>query len=183
MRYVLTRRHPPTSRVLVVESGPRHVLERLLPALDKVYPDLQQIDLLTCHPGVPQGFDEQRGRIFRVQEYRSTAARRMLFRELKSRRPDICGLLCTGDPIMTAWKWMAAWHAPSKVFLVNENADFFWFDRGHWRILVRFLRVRSGLGSGDALSHLGQALLLPFTFTFLLLYAAQVHFRRWLRTV
>jgi len=39
------------------------------------------------------------------------------------------------------------------------------------------------LGSGDALSHLREALLLPLTFTFLLLYAAQVHFRRWLRTI
>ncbi len=183
MRYAFTSRHPPTFRVLVVESGPRHVLERLLPALAKNYPDLQQIDILTCHPGIPQGFDARRGRIFRVQEYRGGTARRRLFRELKNRHPDICGLLCTGDPIMTAWKWLAAWHAPAKVFLVNENSDYFWFDRGHWRILVRFLMLRAGLGGGDALSHLGQALLLPFTFTFLLLYAAQIHFRRWLRSV
>lgn len=182
VRYAFTRRHPPTSRVLVVESGPRHVLERLLPALDRNYPDLEQIDVLTCHPGIPQGFDTQRGRIFRVQEYRGGPARRQLFHELKSRRPDICGLLCTGDPIMTAWKWLTAWHAPSKVFLVNENADYFWFDRGHLPVLVRFLMMRAGFGGGNALPHLGQALLLPFTVTFLLLYAAQVHFRRWLRS-
>lgn len=158
------------------------MLERLLPALNNNYPNLEQIDILTCYPGVPQGFDTQRVRIFRVQEYRSAAARRRLFRELKSRRPDICGLLCTEDPIMTAWKWMGAWHVPSKVFLVNENSDYFWFDRGHWRILVRFLMMRAGLGRGDVLSHLGAALLLPLTFMFLLFYAAQVHFRRWLRT-
>jgi len=167
----------------VVESGPRHVLEKLLLALGKNYPEPLQIDLLTCHAGVPQGFDSERGRIYRVQDYRGAAARRRLFRELKARQPDICGLLCTGDPIMTAWKWLAAWHAPSKIFLVNENADYFWLDRGHWRMLSRFLRTRAGLGSGDALSHLGQALLLPFTFVFLLLYSAQVHFRRWLRTI
>ena len=157
-------------------------MERLLPALDRNYPDLGQIDVLTCHPGVPQGFDASRGQIFRVQDYRGGTARGKLFRELKSRRPDICGLLCTGDPIMTAWKWTTASHVPAKVFLVNENADYFWFDRGHWRILGRFLMERMGLGRGDALSHLGQALLLPFTLSFLLLYAAQVHFRRWLRS-
>lgn len=159
------------------------MLERLLPALDRNYPEVVQLDVLTCHPGIPQGFDPQRGRIFRVQDYPGGTARRRLFRELKNRRPDICGLLCTGAPVMTAWKWLTAWNVPSKVFLVNENSDYFWFDRGHWRILGRFLMVRAGLGGGNALSHLGQALLLPFTFTFLLLYAAQIHFRRWLRSV
>lgn len=182
VRYVFTRRYPPTTRVLVVESGPRHVLERLLPALESNFARLEQIDVLTCHPGVPRGFDAQRGKLFHVQEYRTAAARRGLFRELKSRRPDICGLLCTGDPIMTAWKWVTAWHAPSKIFLVNENSDYFWLDRGHWRILARFGMIRAGLGRGSALPHLGQFLLLPFTFAFLLLYAAQVHFRRWLRS-
>ena len=43
-------------------------------------------------------------------------------------------------------------------------------------------RIRAGLSGGDTLPHLGELLVLPFTFTFLLLYAAQVHFRRWLRT-
>jgi hypothetical protein len=182
VRYVLTRRHPSASRILVVESGSRHVLERLLPALDRNYPSLQQIDILTCHPGIPESFDPARGRVFRVQDYRGASARRRLFRELKNRRPDICGLLCTGAPIMTAWKWLAAWRMPSKIFLVNENSDYFWLDRGHWRILLNFAMQRAGLGSGDALSQIGGALLLPLTLTFLLLYAAQVHFRRWLRT-
>lgn len=182
VRYVLTRRHPPTSRILVVESGPRHVLERLLPALDRNYPEVRQIDILTCYPGVPENFDPGRGRIFHVQDYRGSAARRRLFRELTNRRPDICGMLCTGAPIMTAWKWLTAWRMPSKVFLVNENSDYFWLDRGHWRILLNFAMQRAGLGSGDALSQIGGALLLPLTFTILLVYAAQVHFRRWLRT-
>ncbi len=183
MRYFLTRKHPPTSRVLLVESGPRHVLERLLPALDRNYGRLEQIDLLTCHSGAPRGFDPQRGRIYRVQDFRGGRARRRLFQELRSRRPDICGLLCAGVPIMTPWKWLAAWYAPSKVFLINENSDYFWLDRGHWRIVWRFILIRAGLSGGNALTHVGGLLLLPFTFTYLLLYAAQVHFRRWLRTL
>jgi hypothetical protein len=167
---------------LVVESGPRHVLERLLPALDRNYGRLGQIDLLTCHAGAPQGFDLERGRIYRVQNYRGWRARRRLFKELRSRQPDICGLLCTGLPIMTPWKWLAAWHAPSKIFLINENGDYFWLDRGHGRIIWRFMLIRAGLSGGDTLPHLGDLLVLPFTFTYLLLYAAQVLFRRWLRT-
>jgi hypothetical protein len=42
--------------------------------------------------------------------------------------------------------------------------------------------IRAGLSGGDALDHIGGLFALPFTFTYLLLYAAQVHFRRWLRT-
>jgi len=168
--------------VLLVESGPRHVLERLLPALERNYGRLEQIDLLTCHAGAPQGFDLERGRIYHVQDHRGWRARRRLFKELRSRQPDICGLLCTGLPIMTPWKWLAAWHAPSKIFLINENGDYFWLDRGHGRIIWRFMLIRAGLSGGDTLPHLGDLLVLPFTFTYLLLYAAQVLFRRWLRT-
>jgi hypothetical protein len=167
---------------LLVESGPRHVLERLLPALDRNYSRPEQIDLLTCHAGTPQGFDPERGRIYRVQDYHGWGARRRLFKEIRSRKPDICGLLCTGVPIMTPWKWLTAWYAPSKIFLVNENGDYFWLDWGHGRILWRFIMLRAGLSGGDTLVHLGEMLVLPFTFTYLLLYAAQVHFRRWLRT-
>ena len=117
-----------------------------------------------------------------MQDYRGWRARRRLFKELRSRQPDICGLLCTGLPIMTPWKWLAAWHAPSKIFLINENSDYFWLDRGHGRIIWRFMLIRAGLSGGDALAHLGELLVLPFTFTYLLIYAAQMHFRRWLRT-
>jgi hypothetical protein len=183
VRFVLTPRCPDIRRVLVVESGPRHVMERLLPALDRNIPDLEQIDLLTCHAGAPHGFDATRGNIYHVQDYAGSAGRGKLFRELRARRPDICGLLCTGVPIMTAWKWLAAWHAPAKVFLVNEHADYFWFDRGNWRMVIRFALYRAGFGSGHASAHLAQIAVLPFTFTFLLLYAGQLHFRRWLRSL
>jgi len=182
MRYFFTHAHPPTQRVLLVESGPRYVLERLLPALEQNYGRLEQIDLLTCHAGVPQSFDMERGRIYRVQDHRGWKARRRLFKDLRGRQPDICGLLCTGLPIMTPWKWLAAWHVPSKVFLINENGDYFWLDRGHVRIIWRFMLIRAGLSGGNAPAHLGEILVLPFTFAYLLLYAAQVHFRRWLRT-
>src|SRR3974377_1519874 len=162
MRYLLTPRQPPTQRVLLVESGPRHVLEALLPALDRNYGRLPQIDVLTCHAGVPNGFDAERGGIYHVQDYVGGAARGRLLKELRSRKPDICGLLCTGVPIMTAWKWLTAWHAPSKIFLINENGDYFWLDRAHWRIVWRFMLIRAGLSGGNAPAQIGEVLLLPF---------------------
>ena len=30
---------------------------------------------------------------------------------------------------MTKWKWALAFRLPVKVLVVNENGDFFWFDR------------------------------------------------------
>jgi hypothetical protein len=178
VRYVFTQACPDIHRALLVESGPRHILEKLLPALDRNHPELQQIDVLTCHPGAPRGFDLARGRVFHVQEYRGADARWRLLNELRARRPDICGVLCAGVPVMTAWKWLAAWRMPSKIFLINENADYFWLDRGHLTILRRFAFARAGFGQGRQLAHLGQILLFPFTFVFLLGYAAQVHLRR-----
>jgi hypothetical protein len=181
VRYVFTRRCPDITRVLLVESGPRFVLEKLLPALDRNHPGITQLDILTCHPGAPRGFDPARGRLFHVQDFQGASKRRELFAQLKRRQPDVCGLLCTGASIMTAWKWLTAWHSRSKIFLVNENADYFWLDRGHVRILWRFALTRAGLGGGHTLAHLGQILLFPFTLAFLLVYAAQVHLRRKLR--
>jgi hypothetical protein len=32
---------------------------------------------------------------------------------------------------MTKWKWMLAARLPGKVFVVNENGDYFWLDHGH----------------------------------------------------
>ena len=52
---------------------------------------------------------------------------------------------------MTKWKWMLAARLPAKVFVINEFADFFWLDCGHWRNIAEFARVRLGL-SGSAVA-------------------------------
>ena len=33
--------------------------------------------------------------------------------------------------MLLKWKWAIALRLPAKVFLINENGDYFWFDRGH----------------------------------------------------
>ena len=55
-------------------------------------------------------------------------------------------------PIMTKWKWVLVQpRLPAKVFVINENGDYFWLDRGHSRAILHFALFRAGLtGSGAA---------------------------------
>jgi hypothetical protein len=55
VRYSLTGRLPAITRVLLIESGRREILERLIPALRRIWGDAVQLDLLTCYPGLPAG--------------------------------------------------------------------------------------------------------------------------------
>ena len=79
---------------------------------------------------------------------------------------------------MTKWKWAIATRLPAKVFLVNENGDYFWLDRGHWRSIRSFVLFRAGLTGSSAVRTLARLLLFPFTLAYLLLYASTVHMRR-----
>ena len=54
MKYFFRRRGPVLNRIVLVESGPREIFEKLLPYL---YPHCPEIDLVTCYVGAPPGFD------------------------------------------------------------------------------------------------------------------------------
>lgn len=177
MRYFLSRRIPHFTRVLLVESGSRGVSERLLPVLIEKWREIE-IDLVTCYPGEPPGF---RGRVYRVTDYRGRAERKRLYRELAARRYGLTGILCSGDPIMTKWKWVLAARLRSKIFVVNENADFFWLDRGHWRNALRMAQTRTGITGTAGIPALAQWLFFPVTLVYLLLFAGAVHIRRKVR--
>jgi hypothetical protein len=82
---------------------------------------------------------------------------------------------------MTKWKWALAAHVPAKLFVVNENGDFFWADYSNWKIIIHFLLFRAGLTGADAVPTLTRLALFPFTLAFLLLYAGVAHLRRKLR--
>ena len=174
MRYVLRRRQPPVSRILLVESGSRHLIERVLGPLRASYGAGTQVDLLTCFSGVPAGIDA----VHRVTDYRGRAARRQLYRELAAGGYSIMGILCSAEPIMTKWKWALAARLPVKVFVINENGDYFWLDRGHWRAIRHFVLFRAGLTGAGALRTLARVAAFPFTLFYLLLYASTVHLRR-----
>ncbi len=180
VRYFLRRGQPPVSRILLVESGSRSLIERALPSLRATYGEAVPVDLVTCYEGAPAGV----GRVYRVANHRGRAGRRELYRALQANRYPIMGLVCSAEPIMTRWKWALALRLGVKVFVINENADYFWLDRAHWRALRHFVLFRAGLTGSGAARTLGRLLAFPFTLSYLLLYAAAVHLgRAWRRVI
>ena len=177
MRYFFRRYIPKFERILLVESGSRYLADALLPGLEKLYPDMQ-LDLVTCFAGLPKGFREDRGRVWRVTDYQGRSARSRLYAEIASRRHTICGIICTGEPIMTKWKWILAARSSGKVFILNENGDYFWLDYSNWTTIRHFILFRTGLAGAGAARTLLRLVLLPFTLAYLLLYAATLHLRR-----
>jgi len=182
MRYVLRLRFPEVRRILLVESGSRHIIEQLVPLLRQYWPEAP-IGLVTCYAGLPAALAaEPASEVFQVADYQGRAGRRRLYRELARRGYAVMGILCTAEPVMTKWKWALALRLPVKVFIVNENCDFFWLDRSQIPTLLRFLLYRAGMGGAQAVPTLLRLLLFPCTVLYLLLYAAAVHLRRQFRT-
>jgi hypothetical protein len=180
MRYFISRAVPPFSRVLLVESGRRDLYEDLLRGLYEVHPDMRA-DLVTCYAGAPRHFRSDRGRVYRVTDYPDQASRKRFYAELAANHYSIAGIICSAEPVMTKWKWMLAFRLPAKVFVLNENGDYFWIDRGHWSNIRRFVLFRAGLSGAGAVRTIGRLLLFPFALVYLALFALAVHFRRRLR--
>ena len=182
MRYFLSRSVPPFSRVLLVESGSRDLFEELLSGLYDLHPQMKA-DLVTCYAGVPKNFRTELGNVYRVTEYPDGRSRQRLYKQLAANRYVIVGIICSAEPIMTKWKWMLAARLSGKVFVLNENGDYFWLDRGHLGAIRHFVMFRAGLTGTGAVRALARLVLFPFTLLYLILYAATIHLRRKLRTL
>ena len=165
-----------------MESGSRYLFENMLPGLYSTHPENVRVDLITCFPGLPKGFDTTRGEVFRVTDYIGRPARKAFYARLIAARYDIIGIICSGEPIMTKWKWALAWQVPAKLFVLNENGDYFFVDRGQLGTIKYFVLYRAGLSGAGGVTTLLRLALFPFTFAYLLLYAAYVHLRRIART-
>ena len=174
MRYFLRRGQPPVTRILLVESGSRHLIEQILPGLRRTFGQSIPIDLVTCFTGAPPGIQAA----YHVTDHRGSGGRRKLYRTLATERYSILGILCSAEPIMTKWKWSLAARLPAKVFIINENGDYFWLDRSQWRTVLHFALFRAGLTGSGAARTLARLLVFPFTLSYLLLYASTVHIRR-----
>jgi hypothetical protein len=181
VRYVLRAGHAPVNAILLVESGSRQLLERVVSNLRQNWGNDIFIDLVTCFSGLPDGFRPETTRVYSVAEYRGRTLRRRLYRQLRQNRYAFTGIICSGEPLMTKWKWAVALRVPAKVFVINENADYFWFDRRNWNKVRILAMQRSGLAGAGAARMLAQILAFPFTLLYLLLYASVVHTRRALR--
>jgi hypothetical protein len=181
VRYFLTGRLPKVTAILLVESGSRGLVEGVLPGLRENFGPNIFIDLVTCYSSLPNGFDPARTRVFRVSDYRGRHARRRLYRELVANRYALLGIICSGEVVMAKWKWAIALHVPAKVFIINENGDYFWLDRLHLDPIRQFVLLRTGLAGSGAVRSLVRLATFPFTLFYLLLYATVVHTRRALR--
>lgn len=170
---------PPLGRILLVESGGRHIHDRLIPHFREAWNADLEIDLVTCFAGLPGSFGE--GRVYRVGDYATPEARAALLEELRTRDYAAVAILCTAEPVMTKWKWWLAWKLPAKLLIVNENGDYFWFDRSNARLIAKFVLYRAGLTGAGAVGSLARLVFFPFTLLYLISYAGWVHARRRLR--
>ena len=178
MRYFLTGRLPKATAILLVESGTRGLVEGLIGGLRQTFGDQVQIDLVTCYATLPKGFEPHNTRVYRVGDYRGRAARARLYRELAANRYALMGIVCSGEIVMAKWKWVLALRIPAKLFIINENGDYFWFDRMHVGTIREFVLLRSGLAGAGAARTLVRLISFPFTLLYLLLYATTAHARR-----
>jgi hypothetical protein len=187
MRWFLSRAVPQPTRVLLLESGPRAVAERLIPRLREVFGQEIPIDLLTCLPSNPASLRRESGarrpQVWRVTDCPDRRSRWRLLREIRSRGYPVTAVLCADSPLMASWRTAALFLLPSKFLIVNENADFFWLDRGHWRNLLQLWMHRSGVFEESAVRAAARLAAFPFTLVFLMGYAGYVHAVRRVRLV
>ena len=181
VRYLLSGRLPEASSILLVESGSRGILEKVIAGLRRSWGADVPIDLVSCFANLPLGLDARTTRVFRVSDYRGRQGRAQLYRELRARNYPMMGIVCSEEPLMMKWKWALALRVPAKVFIINENADYFWLDRKHLKIIREFAFARAGLAGSGAVRTLARVFSFPFALCYLLLYAAVVHARRGLR--
>jgi hypothetical protein len=100
---------------------------------------------------------------------------------LSANRYGLLGMICSGEVVMAKWKWVLGLRLRSKIFIINENGDYFWLDRTHLRTIRQFVFLRAGLAGSGAVRTLVRLISFPFTLLYLLLYATTVHARRALR--
>ena len=160
MRHFLRNTIPDSPRILLIESGPRQVIERVILHLRDLFGPDVEMDLVTCYAGEPAGF---RGRIYNVNDYGGASGRNALWLDLAERKYSAAGVVCAAVPIMTKWKWWLGYKVPAKIFIVNENADYFWVDRAHSRQLRKFVSRRLGLSGSAAVPSLVRLAFFPVT--------------------
>ncbi len=181
MRGVFSRAHPSFDRLLVIESGPREITERILPYF---YDDqkCRQLDVLTCYTAGPANFDPGRGTLFFANSADIAHDRQRFIRTLIGTPYSVVAIICADSAVLSKWKWTVALFTKAKLLIINENAHFFFLDLSHHRVAEAMLARRMGIRNPTKFIVLcGELLIVPFTVAYLLLYAGAVHVRRLLR--
>lgn len=180
MRYVFSLKQPTGTRILLVESGSRSILEGTIAHLQSGWGEGMPMDLVTCYAGLPAGLGTD-GNVYRVGDYATPELRRKLRDELRGRDYAYAGMICAAEPIMNKWKWWLAFRIPAKFFVINENGDYFWLNRRNKKAMKGFALVRMGLSGADAGRTVVRLLVFPFALLYLLAYAGLAHLRRFFR--
>ena len=171
------RTFPEKSRILLIESGSRELLEKAIPAVRRFWGgQTPPIDLFTCFSGVPEGIGDD-GHIYRVADYPGPE-RKKLLRELKARKYAVMGVVFSQEPILAKWKLLIALSVPAKMLVINDSGDCFWCDRNHWPASRQFVASRSGITGAAMLRSILETAVLPVTFLWLLFFAAGAHAAR-----
>lgn len=166
---------PPLRRILLIESGSREYADNWLRWLS-AEERRACVDLLTCFDGRPNHLGG--GAVFQTRDYVTKQARRGLIDEFRRNRYDAVAVMCTGEPVMTKWKWCVAAAVPAKVMIVNENADWFWLHRDQWSTVRKFASARLGLSGAGAARAPMQLLALPFSLAYAAAATLYFHLRR-----
>jgi hypothetical protein len=178
MRGIFSRHVPPLDDVLVVESGPREIADKFLRHLYEVQSS-RKVDIVTCYGSAPSAFLPERGVCYSIHDPEYSGKRLKLLGHLRKSRYAAVSIICSGQPIMTRWKWLIAIRMPAKTLIVNEYGDFFFFDWYHRHIAQMMAASRMGIYGGNLhLDLIGQLLLFPFSLLFLLMCAGVIHLRR-----
>ncbi len=180
MRYYRRSWIPPFLRVLLIESGSRSLVEQLIPAIYENSGANTPIDVVTCFAGAPRGLNLDNGQVFWVTDY-GPQERHRLLDQMLARQYTVVGVLCSAEPIMTKWKWWLVHKIPAKVFIVNENCDYFYVHLSNWRTIVHFALFRAGLTGAGAVHMWARLVLFPFTLAYLVAFAGWVHAKRKMR--
>ena len=116
-------------------------------------------------PRCPQGFEARDTRVYRVADYRGRGGRAASSTaNSRANRYSLMGIVCSGEPLMTKWKWALALRIPAKVFVINENGDYFWLDRQHLEPIRQFVLLRAGLAGAGRGAHPGARVFVPVHF-------------------
>ncbi len=174
MKYFFRTKIPAASDVLIMESGSPEIARRALDGFRKIFPDAR-FHLCTCQADAP---DATFASVYRVTDYPDAMQKLRLLFSFRRQGWKILAILCTGEPILWRWKMLALMTLPSKVLIVNENADFFWLDWENRRTLRRLVGNRWGVHSGEFFATFLRAALFPLTLVVLLSTAVFLTLRR-----
>ena len=168
---------PKPRDILLFESGSQNISARALASLRHTFTDAR-LHLVTCWPEAPPG---PFARVFRVRDYPSRLDKLHLLGLFRKEPPDVLVIVCSGEPIMYAWKMLALLRVPAKTVIVNENGDYFWLDFNNRRALRQFLQSRWAITRTAYLLTVLRAIAFPFIVLYLIANAGYVYTRRWRR--